>query len=86
MVLSSLCHAKSIAEMPNKGGGKVIITNELCRDKVNHLAYSYMAGQSTLGGCWVNDEIGIHIKWYDGDLRFYPYENWKMIESKETNL
>lgn len=85
-ILSLPCHAQTIAESVNKGGGKMVLTNEKCNDKKNYLAYSYMNGQPNLWGCWAYDDSGIHIRWYDGDFRTYPYDYWILNEKLNNNL
>ena len=74
--------AKVIAESSNKGGGKMVVTDELCNDGKNKMAYSVMNGAQTLMGCWAYDDSYIHIRWYDGDLRSYPLENWILKTTK----
>jgi len=66
------------------GGGKIVLTDEFCNDNKNHLAYTQMSGASTLLGCWTHDDSFVHIRWYDGDLRSYSYENWIMKTVKPT--
>ena len=85
-ILSLPCHSKTIAEMPNGGGGKVVLTDGICSDNKNYLAYSYMNGQPNLFGCWAYDDSGVHIRWTDGDFRTYPYHYWKLNDKPKTNL
>ena len=74
--------AKVIAELVNKGGGKIVITNEACRQAGYKLAYTQMDGAQTLLGCWSMDDSFIHILWYDNDLRSYPLEFWVLKNYK----
>lgn len=74
--------AKAVAELPNKGGGKIIITDEACRQQGYKLAYTQMNGAPTMLGCWGMDNKFIHIMWYDNDLRSYELEYWRVIEVK----
>lgn len=76
MLFSLNAEAKVIAESANKGGGKIVLTDEYCNDGSHKLAYSQMSGYPTLMGCWATDESFVHVRWYDGDLRSYPYSNW----------
>lgn len=84
MVASMTANAKTIAESKNKGGGKIVLTDEICSDNKNLLAYSQVANASTLLGCWLTDDNFIHIRWDDGDLRSYPYNAWVMKPLKPT--
>jgi hypothetical protein len=79
-----IADARIIAETYNKNGGKIVITDEVCRDARYKLAYAMSAGISTLLGCWTSDEDFIHIQWYDGDLRSYPYEGW-VVKNQKPN-
>ena len=73
---ASLTEAKVIAETNNLGGGRIVLTDEACRQKGYRLAYTQMSGQQTILGCWSSDDSFVHIMWYDNDLRSYPIENW----------
>lgn len=68
--------AEALFETRNKAGGKIVLTDEQCRDQTHKLAYSVMPGGDTLLGCWSADNSFIHIGWYDGSLRSYPYDGW----------
>jgi len=84
-VLSGDCDAKIIGETNNQGNGKIIITDELCRDNTNRLAYSVMNGYSTIFGCWTYDDEYIHIRWYDNDFRSYPLGGWLIFNANKPN-
>ena len=86
MVITLNAQAKVIAEMYNKGGGKIVITNDRCNDNKNYLAYATSNEIGTLMGCWAYDESFIHIRWYDGDLRSYPIEAWVLKEKIKGTL
>jgi hypothetical protein len=70
-------NAEVFAEMKNQVGGTVSLESTKCK-KGGHIAYSTMPGRSTLFGCWVHDDNGVHIFWDDGDARFYPYTYWTL--------
>ena len=82
MSLITSAEAKVIAESNNKGGGKIVLTDEACRQKGYKLAYTQMSGYSTLLGCWSSDDSFVHIMWYDNDLRSYPMDTWYLPETK----
>ena len=81
-LLSITAEAKVIAETPNQGSGKIVLTDEACRQKGYKLAYTQMSGYSTLLGCWSSDDSFVHIMWYDNDLRSYPMDTWYLPETK----
>ena len=76
LTLCTTLEAKVIAETNNLGGGRIVLTDEACRQKGYRLAYTQMSGQQTILGCWSSDDSFVHIMWYDNDLRSYPIENW----------
>lgn len=81
LAVSLNVQAKSVLEANNNGGGKMVLTNEYCNDKVHKLAFSQINNAPTLLGCWVGDGQFIHIRWYDNDLRSYPYDIWRVIDN-----
>jgi hypothetical protein len=84
LVMSLNVQAKAVVEAANQGGGKLVLTDEFCNDNQHKLAYSQTNTTSTLFGCWTGDGKFIHIRWYDGDLRSYPYEIWQVINNPMT--
>lgn len=85
LILIALClpfiaNAKVIAESYNKGGGKIVLTDEVCRDGQFKLAYSQLNNSPTILGCWGVDDSFVHIRWYDDDLRSYPINNWRILK------
>jgi hypothetical protein len=85
-MVTSIAHADAIFETPNQGGGKIVLTDELCRDNSHKLAYSMIAGADTILGCWAADSQYVHIGWYDGSLRSYPVDGWVYLKSNKSNL
>ena len=86
LFLPIIGNAKPIAETRNQGGGRIILTDELCNDGKFKLAYTQMNGASTLLGCWGMDNTFVHIRWYDGDLRSYPLEGWRLIDQVKPTM
>lgn len=78
--------AKPVAETSNQGGGRIVLTDDYCNDGKFKLAYSQMNGASTLLGCWGVDNTFVHIRWYDGDLRSYPLEGFRLIDAVKPSL
>lgn len=77
-LFTSLAHAgpNAIAEMPNKAGGKIILTESLCPNKTSRIAYSTKPDFPTMTGCWSWDELFIHIRWdIDGNISSFPIED-----------
>ena len=85
-LIPTLTHAEALFELPNKAGGKIVLTDEYCRDNQHKLAYSVMANYPTLLGCWTADNSFVHIGWYDGDLRSYSYDGWRDVRRVKPSL
>lgn len=75
--VSGIAQADIAATLNNKGGGKLVLTNDVCANyPTMYLAYSSIPNRQTLWGCWYSDKIYVHIRWDDGDYRTYPLEWW----------
>jgi hypothetical protein len=86
LIVSSTVQAEALFETNNKAGGKIVLTDEVCRDNKHKLAYSMMDGSDTLLGCWSADSSYVHIGWYDGSLRSYPYGIWNYTSKTKPTL
>ena len=86
LMVPLLGHAEALFETYNKAGGRIVLTDEYCRDGAHKLAYSMMPNYPTLLGCWTADSQYVHIGWYDGDLRSYPYSGWRDVRTTKPTL
>ena len=77
--------AEALFETRNKGGGKIVLTDETCSDGKHKLAYATHPDIETTMGCWSADNSNVHIKWDDGQLRSYDYEGWRDLRKKKHN-
>lgn len=67
-----------IAELENEGGGTIALTDIGCKTVVGaNIAYSNHRNGKHILGCWVSDKENVYVKWSDGDIREYPWENFK---------
>ena len=82
LLLNTPAEAKVLAELRNMGNGKIVLTDETCRQQGYRVAYTQMDGYKTLLGCWAVDDSFVHIMWYDNDLRSYPLEGWTLKNIK----
>ncbi len=75
--------AESIAYLTNKGGGRIVITDEACSNpQKGKIAYT-TGNTDTILGCWFIDDLYVHIVWADdGKLRSYPLENWTLMPKR----
>ena len=90
MLLLALCfgtaQAETIAFVSNKGGGRIVITddtNKTCPSNTR-VAYTTTETNRTQTGCWTLDSLYIHILWSDGELRSYPLEAWEFTKPSKT--
>ena len=61
--------AKGVAYIDNVAGGRIVITNEVCRDKKGEVykdmyrAYTYTSSGDTYDGCFEFEDDTIHFYW-----------------------
>lgn len=68
----NFCYANVIATMPNKAGGKIVLTNETCsynNKTYGNLKRTYYYTQEgyTNEGCFYLEDDTIVVIWSDGD-------------------
>lgn len=85
----SSCKAEMIASMPNQGGGKIVLTNEVCKlDKKVYdtlrRSYFYTAEGYTSEGCYYVEGDSVMVIWDMADgkpaKRRYPADNFTIIK------
>jgi len=82
LAFCGIAQAETIAMLKNKAGGYIYITDvvtDRCRSFTG-AAYTTTDNNQTSWGCWVSDDMMVHIKWHDGDTRAYPIENFTLTE------
>lgn len=89
VLFSTAACAEPVAYCYNEGGGKIVLTNEVCRTKEGStkaglIAYStFVSAQAeTLTGCWVSDSLSIHILWTGQGLRTYDFNGWQLVKKE----
>jgi hypothetical protein len=91
-LLPALAQAAAIAEMPNRAGGKIVLTDEVCRHEgkiYDNLAraYNYSAEGYTTEGCFGVEDETVVVIWKDGSTNpkmRYPAENFRIIKKKSS--
>lgn len=87
--------ADAIASMPNQGGGKIVLTNEVCdiNGKVYkslNRAYNYTDSGHSNDGCFAIEDETIIVIWkmQDGSPKKmrYPVENFTILKKKGTQI
>jgi hypothetical protein len=85
--------AEAIATMPNEGGGKIVLTDEVCRhegkvyEKLSR-AYNYTTSGYGSEGCFFIEDETVVVVWAtsSGAKRMrYPAENFTIIKKKQSS-
>jgi hypothetical protein len=76
--------AETVATQPNQAGGKIVLTDEICKhngktyDNLNR-AYNYGSAGYTSEGCWVVEDETVIVYWIDTDKKMrYPVSAFTM--------
>ncbi len=85
LCLSAHVSADTFATQPNNAGGKIVLTDELCKDtngkiyeKLNR-AYNYGSTGYTSEGCWYIEDETIVVVWLETNSRMrYPVANFTL--------
>ena len=93
LMLPTLAFAEAIATMPNRAGGKIVLTNEACVYKAKTYdglarAYNYTTEGYTTEGCFVVEDETVVVIWNDGSANSkmrYPAENFTIIKKKQPS-
>jgi hypothetical protein len=91
-MLPAMTHAAAIAEMPNRAGGKIVLTDEVCKHEGKTYeslarAYNYSAEGYTTEGCFAVEDETVVVIWKDGSANprmRYPAENFRIIKKKSS--
>ncbi len=79
---AALANAEAFLETTNSGGGKIVLTNDLCT-KSGQVAYATHPSAPTQFGCWIHDNAGVHIVWANtSTIRSYDFTGWRFIGKK----
>jgi hypothetical protein len=95
LMFAPTAKAAAIATMPNKAGGKIVLTDEVCKhngkvyEKLNR-AYNYSTQGYTTEGCFAVEDETVVVIWLDNSAEpkmRYPAENFTIIKrSKGTQI
>jgi hypothetical protein len=91
-MLPTVALADAIATMPNEGGGKIVLTDEVCKHKNTtystlNRAYNYTTSGHGSEGCFYVEDETVVVVWDTaaGVRRMrYPAENFTLIKRKGT--
>ena len=90
--LANLATSATIASMPNQGGGKIVLTDEVCKIKDRtfpelYRLYMYTAEGLTSEGCYYVEDETIMAIWamsYGVERRRYPISSF--TSTRRNNL
>jgi hypothetical protein len=76
--------SETIATQPNQAGGKIVLTDQICKhngktyDNLKR-AYNYGSAGYTSEGCWVVEDDTVIVYWIDTDQKMrYPISAFTM--------
>jgi hypothetical protein len=76
--------AETVATQPNQAGGKIVLTDQVCKyegqtfDKLSR-AYNYGSAGYTSEGCWGIEDETVVVYWIDTNQRMrYPVTAFTM--------
>lgn len=79
-----VCNAETVATQPNQAGGKIVLTDGVCKyegqvfDKLNR-AYNYGSAGYTSEGCWGVEDETVIVYWIDTNQKMrYPVTAFTM--------
>lgn len=88
LLLSVHASAEMMATLPNKAGGKIVLTDEVCidpstKERYDSLkrAYNYSSEGGTSEGCWMLEDESVVVVWVlnrGREKSRYPLENFTM--------
>ncbi len=89
--LIGTAQAEVIATLPNRAGGKIVFTDEVCHQNNKtypnlRRSYMYTDTGETLGGCFVIDGETLWTVWEGGHERRYPISELTMVKRRGSNL
>jgi hypothetical protein len=93
-LVSGIANAWNVAWMPNKAGGRIVLTNEPCKDRKTGKSYSelnrlfmYTSEGYTMDGCfYVSGEL-VNVVWANGSEMKYELLDFTLYEkSNGTKL
>lgn len=86
LCLSVHASADTFATLDNNAGGKIVLTDEICKhngnvfDKLNR-AYNYSEAGYTGEGCWFIEDETVVVIWVDTNKKMrYPLNNFTLAK------
>ena len=92
LFIPTLAFADAIASMPNEGGGKIVLTDDICKvdgkiyNKLNR-AYNYSTSGYGSEGCFYVEDETVVVIWNlstGAKQMRYPIENFTLTKKKQS--
>jgi hypothetical protein len=88
---ATVSNAETVATQPNQAGGKIVLTDQICKydgqvfDKLNR-AYNYGSAGYTSEGCWGIEDETVIVYWIDTNQKMrYPVSAFTMNSNYSKN-
>ena len=83
LLTAGVAHAEKWFEMPNKAGGKIILTEYKCEtNEKGRMVIATLPEGDTVQGCWFYFTDMVHIKWDSGKVSSFSPNDFVAKESK----
>jgi hypothetical protein len=89
---ATICNAQMVAWLNNQGGGKIVLTNQVCVDPVTKerydalkRAYNYDSSGGTSEGCFFVEDESVVVVWVEPTGRTksrYPLVNFTLNKNR----
>ena len=85
LALATQASAEKFLEQPNKAGGKMILTTDVCPGSPSlRRMMSTVPNGKTMLGCWGYISGEIHVRYDDGDLYTYSKDAFTYVDTDEA--
>lgn len=85
LIVAQYSKAEAIAQMPNDGGGFIVLTDDVCKHegkvyKALNRLYSYTDKGYTTEGCYGVEDETIVVVWKSGNKMRYPISSFFSVK------
>jgi hypothetical protein len=63
--------------------GIIVLTDVACESKKSFVAYTVNKQNETTFGCWLADDVMVHIFWDQSVIKSYPHGIWKLMPKEK---
>jgi hypothetical protein len=63
--------------------GIVVLTDVHCESKKSYVAYTVNKKNETNFGCWLADDVMVHVFWDQTVIKSYPHNIFKLMPEKK---